>query len=173
MRFSSPHDTQVYAALSGSRVPEKLGRFPVHGSYKLDDVPLRAHRRPEPGHACQSLPAHFRTWVTLQRMANGNAREEEAVDLVTEIQRKLSNLLGLMYSCTGAIQVHPPRAIRPHLGKAQGGSVWGWSWTLCNLSCSVMLQLRLFEERKRLRGHPLSWETQQQWRRTLYRPHKT
>ena len=51
------------------------------------------------------------TWVTMQSMAIEDARDEDTVDLVTEIQRKLGNLLGLMYSCTGAIQVHGFRAI--------------------------------------------------------------
>ena len=41
----------------------------------------------------------------VQTMANGDAADKEDVDLVTDIQRKLGNLLGLMYSCTGAIQV--------------------------------------------------------------------
>ena len=38
-------------------------------------------------------------------MANGDAADKEDIDLVTDIQQKLGNLLGLMYSCTGAIQV--------------------------------------------------------------------
>ena len=38
-------------------------------------------------------------------MADGKAVDKEAVDMITEIQGRLGNLLGLMYSCTGAIQV--------------------------------------------------------------------
>ena len=39
-------------------------------------------------------------------MAKDQTPGEEDIDLITEIQQKLGNLLGLMYSCTGAIQVH-------------------------------------------------------------------
>ena len=49
--------------------------------------------------------AHF-TQEMVQSMANDQTPGEEDIDLVTEIQQKLGNLLGLMYSCTGAIQVH-------------------------------------------------------------------
>jgi len=41
----------------------------------------------------------------VQTMADEDAADKENVDIVTDIQRKLGNLLGLMYSCTGAIQV--------------------------------------------------------------------
>ena len=60
----------------------------------------------EEGH-CTSGACHVLTFCMAPNMTTDGEGDEDAVDLVTEIQRKLGDLLGLMYSCTGAIQVRP------------------------------------------------------------------
>ena len=101
-------------------------------------------------------------------MADGKAVDKEAVDLITEIQGKLGNLLGLMYSCTGAIQVilHVINITsKRFLFTLLSYIVLYWS-----LFCSVMLQRRLCEARKHFPGHQHLWETQQPWQKRLSRP---
>lgn len=91
-------------------------------------------------------------------MADGKAVDKEAVDLVTEIQGRLGNLLGLMYSCTGAIQVilH----VINITSKRFSSTILSYIVLHWSLFCSVMLQRRLCEARKHFPGHQHLWETQ-------------
>ena len=61
------------------------------------------------------------TRVMVQSMASEQAKDSESIDLVTDLQRKLGNLLGLMYSCTGAIQVRSICTICACISTANAG----------------------------------------------------
>ncbi len=107
-----------------------LGRFPVHGSYQAASYPGAANARARANlqnfkHAIYS--SHGAS------MAIEQAKDCESIDLVTELQRKLGNLLGLMYSCTGAIQVRSHTTICACIRYSERRCHWGKSLTMTQL----------------------------------------